>query len=168
MIRMTGVALAALLTASLAGQVIAQEFPQQRPITFVVGLGAGGGTDINARIFADAISRNMGQRVVVDNRTGVGGGVAAAYVQGAAPDGHTLLIMSGLQHAYLPATQPGLYEPVKGFAPVTTFFEMISMLTVPTVRLRTSRSSSNTGRRSPTVCRSARPALARRRICSAP
>ncbi len=108
----------------------AQDFPQ-RPITLVVGLGAGGGTDINARIFAETISRNIGQRIVVDNRTGAGGGVAAAYVQQAAPDGYTLLVISGLQHSYLPAMQPGLYEPVKGFAPVTTFFEMISMLTVP-------------------------------------
>jgi tripartite-type tricarboxylate transporter receptor subunit TctC len=123
--------LAATGALALAGQAVAQDFPQQRPITFVVGLGAGGGTDINARIFAEAISRNMGQRIVVDNRTGAGGGVAAAYVQNAAPDGHTLLIISGLQHAYLPATQAAMYEPVKGFAPVTTFFEMISMLTVP-------------------------------------
>ena len=115
---------------AIAGQAAAQEFPQ-RPITFVVGLGAGGGTDINTRIFAEAISRNMGQRIVVDNRTGAGGGVAAAYVQNATPDGHTLLVISGLQHAYLPATQSAMYEPVKGFAPITTFFEMVSMLTVP-------------------------------------
>ncbi len=108
----------------------AQDFPQ-RPITLVVGLGAGGGTDINARIFAEAMSRSLGQRVVVDNRTGAGGAVAASYVQNAAPDGYTLLVISGLQHAYVPATQAATYEPVKGFAPVTTFFEMISMLTVP-------------------------------------
>ena len=115
---------------AIAGQAAAQEFPQ-RPITFLVGLGAGGGTDINTRIFAEAISRNMGQRIVVDNRTGAGDGVAAAYVQNATPDGHTLLVISGLQHAYLPATQSAMYEPVKGFAPITTFFEMVSMLTVP-------------------------------------
>jgi tripartite-type tricarboxylate transporter receptor subunit TctC len=108
----------------------AQDFPQ-RPITFVVGLGAGGGQDINSRIYADALSRNLGQRVVVDNKTGAGGGVAASYVQNAAPDGYTLLVVSGLQHTYVPATQPGLYELVKGFAPVSLMFEIISTLAVP-------------------------------------
>lgn len=127
-IRHFGFGLAAWL--ALVTPTAAQEFPQ-RPITFVVGLGAGGGVDINTRIFAEVIARNMGQRVVVDNRTGAGGGVAATYVQGAAPDGHTLLVISGLQHAYLPATQAASYEPVKGFAPITTFFEMVSMLMVP-------------------------------------
>lgn len=124
------ISVAVLATLWACTGASAQSFPQ-RPITLVVGLAAGGGTDINARIFAERISRNIGQRVIVDNRPGAGGGVAAAYVQSAAPDGYTLLIMSGLQHAYLPATQPGLYEPVNGFAPITTFFEMVSMLTVP-------------------------------------
>jgi tripartite-type tricarboxylate transporter receptor subunit TctC len=125
--------LSAILTASLllGASAKAQDFPQ-RPVTFVVGFGAGGGTDINARIFAEVISRNMGQSVVVENRTGAGGAVAAAYVQNAAPDGHTLLIMSGLQHAYVPATQSkAMYEPIKGFAPVSIFFEMISVLSIP-------------------------------------
>lgn len=126
-------ALGAVLTASLllGADAKAQDFPQ-RPVTFVVGFGAGGGTDINARIFAEVISRNIGQSVVVENRTGAGGAVAAAYVQNAAPDGHTLLIMSGLQHAYVPATQSkAMYEPIKGFAPVSIFFEMISVLSIP-------------------------------------
>src|SRR5690349_18562839 len=123
----------AALAASLFGglvEVHAQDFPQ-RPITLVVCLGAGGGQDINSRIYADAMSRSLGQRVVVDNKTGAGGGVAAAYVQNAAPDGHTLLTVSGLQHVYVPATQPGLYEPLKGFAPVSLMFEIISALAVP-------------------------------------
>ncbi|MBX9847337.1 MAG: hypothetical protein K2Z80_36610 [Xanthobacteraceae bacterium] len=126
-------ALGAVLTASLllGASAKAQDFPQ-RPVTFVVGFGAGGGTDINARIFAEVIARNIGQSVVVENRTGAGGAVAAAYVQNAAPDGHTLLIMSGLQHAYVPATQSkAMYEPIKGFAPVSIFFEMISVLSIP-------------------------------------
>ena len=120
----------AAVSLGLATAVKAQDFPQ-RPITFVVGLGAGGGQDINSRIYADAMSRGFGQRVVVDNKTGAGGGVAAAYVQNAAPDGYTLLTVSGLQHVYVPATQPGLYEPLKGFAPVSLMFEIISALTVP-------------------------------------
>jgi tripartite-type tricarboxylate transporter receptor subunit TctC len=124
--------MAALGAASLgiAPAAKAQDFPQ-RPITVVVGLGAGGGQDINSRIYADAMSRALGQRVVVDNKTGAGGGVGAAYVQNAAPDGYTLLTVSGLQHAYVPATQPGLYEPVKGFTPVSLMFEIVSTLTIP-------------------------------------
>jgi tripartite-type tricarboxylate transporter receptor subunit TctC len=68
--------MAALGGASLAvaPAARAQDFPL-RPITFVVGLGAGGGQDINSRIYADAMSRALGQRVVVDNKTGAGGGV---------------------------------------------------------------------------------------------
>lgn len=120
-------AAAALVVAPAAK---AQDFPQ-RPITFVVGLGAGGGQDINSRIYADAMSRILNQRVVVDNKTGAGGGVGAAFVQNAAPDGYTLLTVSGLQHAYVPATQPGLYEPVKGFTPVSLMFEIVSTLTIP-------------------------------------
>jgi tripartite-type tricarboxylate transporter receptor subunit TctC len=116
--------------ALFAAPVNSQDFPQ-RPITFVVGLGAGGGQDINSRIYADAMSRSLGQRVVVDNKTGAGGGVAAAFVQNAAPDGYTLLTISGLQHFYVPATQPGLYEPMKGFAPVSLMFEIVSTLAVP-------------------------------------
>lgn len=122
---------AALLTAIGVATAAAQDFPQ-RPITLVVGFGAGGGTDTNARIFADKLSQNIGQSVVVENRTGAGGGIAAASVQKAKPDGYTLLVMSGLQHAYVPASQPKpMYEPVKGFAPVSLFFEMISVMATP-------------------------------------
>jgi tripartite-type tricarboxylate transporter receptor subunit TctC len=130
-LRSLGSILAALFAVlGFAGQASAEDYPQ-RPITFLVGLGAGGGQDINSRIYAEILSRNLGQRVVVDNRTGAGGGVAASYVQNAAPDGYTFLVVSGLQHAYVPATQPGLYEPVNGFAPVSLMFEIISTLTVP-------------------------------------
>ena len=72
--------LTAGIVALLAGVAAsAQDYPQ-RPITFVVGFGAGGGTDINARIFAETIARNIGQSIVVENKTGAGGGVAAAFL----------------------------------------------------------------------------------------
>src|SRR5436305_14098580 len=119
------VASLAAVLLGLATAVKAQDFPR-RPIIFVVGLGAGGGQDINSRIYADAMSRGLGQRVVVDNKTGAGGGVAASYVQNAAPDGYMLLTVSGLQHFYVPATQPGLYEPLKGVAPASLMFAIIS------------------------------------------
>jgi tripartite-type tricarboxylate transporter receptor subunit TctC len=115
---------------SYQAPAFAEDYPA-RPITFIVGLGAGGGQDVNSRIYADAMSRILGQRIVVDNRTGAGGGVAATFVQNAPPDGYTLLTISGLQHFYVPATQPGMYEPVKGFAPVSLMFEIVSTLAVP-------------------------------------
>lgn len=123
------VAIVAILLTISSGN--AQDFPK-RTITIVVGYGAGGGTDINARLFAEVMSRNLKVPVVVENKTGAGGAIAAAYVQRAEPDGHTLLVMSGLQHAYVAAAQSNAqYDPVKGFSPVGTFFDMISVLSVP-------------------------------------
>lgn len=110
---------------------MAQDFPK-RAITLVVGFGAGGGTDVNARLFADVMSRDLKVPVVVENKTGAGGAIAATYVQRSEPDGHTLLVMSGLQHAYVAASQSSAqYEPIGGFTPVGTFFDMISVLSVP-------------------------------------
>src|SRR6476659_1920026 len=128
-----------LLQVAVAGAAVlalnarggAQDYPS-KPITLVVGLAAGGITDITARIYAEAVSRGIGQRVSVDNRPGAGGAVGAAAVQNAAPDGYTVLVFSGSQHMGVPAmaaTAP--YEPVKGFAPVSLLFHLTSIITVP-------------------------------------
>jgi tripartite-type tricarboxylate transporter receptor subunit TctC len=122
--------LVALACSFLAASASAQEFPS-RPMTLVVGLAPGGITDVTARLYADAVSRLTGQRVIVENHTGAGGGVAAALVQNAAPDGYTLLVFSGSQHATVPAVGNAGYEPVKGFAPVTFLFNSVVVLTVP-------------------------------------
>ncbi len=117
------------LHASIAG---AQDFPN-RPITIVVGLAPGGITDVTARVYAEALSKVTGQRVVVENRQGAGGAVGAAAVQNAAPDGYTVLIFSGSQHVAVPAmatTAP--YEPIKGFSPVSLLFHLATILAVPT------------------------------------
>src|SRR5215211_829919 len=83
-----------------------------RPITIMVGLAPGGITDITARVYAEAVARNIGQRILIENRQGAGGAVAAATVQNALPDGYTLLAFSGSQHAAVPALQSAPYEPV--------------------------------------------------------
>src|SRR5262249_7145650 len=106
------------------------EFPS-RPITLMVGLAAGGITDVTARLYAEAVSRITGQRVSVENRAGAGGGLAAALVQNAPPDGYTLLVFSGSQHATVPAVGNASYDPVKGFAPVSFLFNSVVALTVP-------------------------------------
>jgi len=108
----------------------AQDFPNQ-PITLMVGLAAGGITDVTARLYAESVSRSIGQRAIVENRTGSGGALAAAAVQNAPPDGYTLLVFSGSQHATVPAAWPANYDPVKGFAPVTFLFNSVIVLTVP-------------------------------------
>src|SRR5262249_42930975 len=97
----------------------------------MVGLAAGGITDVTARLYAEAVSKSIGQRIIVENRTGAGGAIAAATVQNAAPDGYTLLVFSGSQHATGPAAGRASYEPVKGFAPVTFLFNSVVALTVP-------------------------------------
>jgi tripartite-type tricarboxylate transporter receptor subunit TctC len=122
--------LGALACSLFASSASAQEFPS-RPITLMVGLAAGGITDVTARLYAQAVSELTGQRVIVENRAGAGGGVAAAAVQNAAPDGYTLLVFSGSQHATVPAASNAGYEPVKGFAPVTFLFNSVVVLAVP-------------------------------------
>jgi tripartite-type tricarboxylate transporter receptor subunit TctC len=124
-------ALAAGLLATLAaGGAQAQDYPS-RPITIMVGLAAGGITDVTTRIYAEVVSRNIGQRIVVENRTGAGGGVAAAAVQNAAPEGYTLLVFSGSQHATVPAVGTATYDPVKGFTPISYLFNSVVVLAVP-------------------------------------
>lgn len=110
----------ALLTTS-ALAATAQGFPQ-RPVRLVVPYPPGGATDIMARIVSAKISEIWGQSVVIDNRPGGGGLIAAEMASKAAPDGHTLYVgtISSLStnvsmYKKLP------YDPVRDFAPITQF-----------------------------------------------
>ena len=73
-------ALAALGLALLATGAQAQADYPNRPITLMVGLAAGGITDVTARLYAEAVAKVTGQRVIVENKTGAGGGVAANFI----------------------------------------------------------------------------------------
>ncbi len=76
-----------------AGASAQSDWPQ-RPVRMLVGFGPGGGTDIVARIIAPALGEALGQAVVVENRPGAGGTVAAAQVAKAAPDGYTAFMLN--------------------------------------------------------------------------
>lgn len=128
--RAVGFCLAAILALQGFSAARADEFPS-RPITIVVGLAAGGITDVTARLYAEVVSNSIGQRIVIENRQGAGGAVAAAAVQNAAPDGYTLLVFSGSQHAAVPAVQSAPYDPIKGFAPITLLFNLAALVAVP-------------------------------------
>jgi len=108
--------LAALPNAS------AQTFPQAgKPVRVLVGFAAGGGTDIQARIFAPRIAEALGTSVVVENKPGASTSIAASEVARAAPDGQTILYSFNGAFAQVPFTQAGgvPYDPVKDFTPLS-------------------------------------------------
>ena len=113
-------ALAFLALSVIATSALAQDWPT-RPIRIVVGFGAGGGTDIAARIIAEPLSKALGQPVVVENRVGAGGTTAAEQVARSAKDGYTALMMSNA-HVISPAMYKSLrYDSVNDF-------QMVSMV----------------------------------------
>lgn len=113
----TRVLLAAGVAVAASVAQAQQKFPT-KPIRLVVGLAAGSQADALTRYFGQKMSERWGQPVVVDNRSGAGGTLAAGMVAKAAPDGHTLLYSAGF--AVSAAMQPNLpYDPFKDFAGVT-------------------------------------------------
>ena len=106
------------LLASCVCSAQAQSFPT-KPLRIVVPFGAGGVADLTARTVAQQMSESLGQSVVIDNRPGAGGIVAADLVAKSEADGHTLLLMSNANavSAGLFKTLP--FDPVKDFTPVS-------------------------------------------------
>jgi tripartite-type tricarboxylate transporter receptor subunit TctC len=110
---------AAIATPALARRAWAQGYPS-KPITIVVPFGAGSGTDTVTRVIAQPLSAALGQTVVIENKPGANGAIAATQVARAAPDGHTLLVSTNSPHSAAPSLNKTLaYDPVKDFAPVT-------------------------------------------------
>ncbi|WP_137920521.1 tripartite tricarboxylate transporter substrate binding protein [Hydrogenophaga sp. 2FB] len=110
----------ALLASALlcTGLAQAQSYPD-KPITIVVPFAAGSGTDQQARAMAQALTAEYKATVVVDNKAGASGFIAAQHVAAAAPDGYTLLMTTNTTHAanqHLYKKLP--YDPVKDFTPV--------------------------------------------------
>ena len=100
------------------GTAVAQGYPE-RPITLIVGASPGGSTDITARLIAEPLSKALGKPVVVENRAGASGNIAATAVARAKPDGYTLLMQYSGYHVGNPALFDKLnWDPVKDFAPV--------------------------------------------------
>jgi tripartite-type tricarboxylate transporter receptor subunit TctC len=91
-----------------------------RTIKIVVGFAAGGGNDIMARIIAPKLQEALGQAVIVENRAGAGGRIAAAYVATTPPDGYTLLVSPSGAMVVAPAVYEKMqYSTLKDFAPIS-------------------------------------------------
>ena len=108
-----------LFALAFAAFNAAAQYPN-RPIKLVNGFAAGGSSDIVARLIAQKLSLSLGQEVIVETRTGAGGVVANEFVNQAAPDGYTLILVTG---AY--PVQPGMlkslpYDPLTGFSFIST------------------------------------------------
>ena len=104
---------------ALSPSVFAQSAYPQRPITLVVPFSAGSVVDVQARLIARALSDNLGQPIVIDNRVGVSGSIGAEFVARAAPDGYTILLgTQGTQGTNTVLFKNIRYDPVKDFVAI--------------------------------------------------
>ncbi len=108
----------ALLAALLTTLAVAQETYPNKPITLTVPNPPGGVVDTSARLLTDPLTRQLGQPVVIDNKSGGSGNVAYGSVARTKPDGHNLLISYSAYHVGNPALTPNLPWEAKDFAPV--------------------------------------------------
>jgi tripartite-type tricarboxylate transporter receptor subunit TctC len=120
---------ATALTVLAVSHAMAQGYPN-KPIKFVVPFTAGSATDIVARTVGDAMSKSMGQPILIDNRVGAGGTIAAAMVAKSEPDGYTVFVPAS-GHVLNPSLYSNLgYDTIKDFTGVTTLAAIPNVLVV--------------------------------------
>lgn len=125
----TVAALAALFFLWPAGHAAAQTYPV-RPVRLIAPISAGGGADVAARLLVKSFSETLQQQVIIDNRPGGGSVLGTTIVANAAPDGYTILWISGA-HAINAAFNRSLpYDSTKSFEPVALFAKMPFVLVV--------------------------------------
>jgi len=127
----TAIAAVALscLSAAFSGLAAAQSYPT-KPIRVFIGFSAGSEIDTIGRLVAAKMGEGLGQQLVIENRLGAGGTLAAGQVAGAAPDGYTLLINS-VSHAAVKDLYKNLpFDTIKDFAPVSQLTSAPNVLLV--------------------------------------
>ncbi len=126
-------ATASILTAGATAQ---QAYPT-KPIRFVIPFTAGSSTDIMGRTIAERMAQSIGQPIVIENRPGAGGTIAAAAVARAEPDGYTVLVHSG-SHAVNPAIYTNLqYDTLRDFTNVAGLGAVPNIIIAPPGRYKT-------------------------------
>ena len=130
-------AMAAVLSTAAATSMLSptssiaqQEYPT-RPIKLVLGFPPGGAADLSARRIGEQLARQLGQPVVVENRPGASGNIAATYVARSQPDGYTLFYGSNSTHAMNVSLYSKLdFDPVKDFEPIVLQGKTSNVLSV--------------------------------------
>lgn len=137
-IRRFALAILPLLVA-MGGPPTARSEPwPQRPVRIIVPFGAGGSSDVAARILAQQLGAAFGQQVVVENRPGASGVLAAEAVARAPADGYTLLMATTAQISVTPQITQTPYDPIKDFAPISVVATNPFVLAVhPSIPART-------------------------------
>jgi tripartite-type tricarboxylate transporter receptor subunit TctC len=119
-----------VLLLALASGALAQERWPAKPVQMVVPLSPGTTVDIIARLYAERLSKRLGQAVLVQNRPGAGGTIAAQSVAAAAPDGYTIL-MANTQHSVNPALYANLaYDTLRDFSGIAMVAEAPALVYV--------------------------------------
>lgn len=125
---MRRIVLAALAAASVCAH--AQSWPA-RAVQIVIPYPAGGPVDVSARVLAPKLQAALGQPVIVENRPGAGGNIAAEHVAKSAPDGHTLVMGAIATHAINPALYARIpYDPIRDFRHVALVVQVPNVLVV--------------------------------------
>ena len=123
-------ALAAGAGALAAPTARAQAFPN-KPLRMIVGFAPGGAADVMARIVAKGLGAQLGRQIIVDNKPGADGILAAQELMRAAPDGYTLMMGTNTATVAVPALRPNPpYDPFKAFTPISSAGEFSMFLAV--------------------------------------
>lgn len=121
------------LALGLAGILPAHAEYPDKPIRLIVGFVPGGGSDIAARIFAEALGRKIGQTVIVENKPGAGSAIGVDYVAKAAPDGYTILQTNSDGISILPAVKKHVpYSVPKDFSFITRIVNVSEAVAIST------------------------------------
>ncbi len=141
----------ALLWANAHGQ----PYPA-KPLTLIIPFPPGGSTDIVGRIAADALARQLGQALVIDNRGGAGGAIGARAIADAAPDGYTLGIATVSTHVVNPVVNQALrgeplrYDPLKDFTLISQIAAVPNVVSIhPSVPARDMKEFLDYAKRNP-------------------
>lgn len=124
-------ALALPLLGSHAFAQTAPAWPQRAPIRFIAGFPPGGLADVVARLVAQPLGEALGTTLVVENRTGASGTIAADAVAKAAPDGYTLAVSHAIPFGFAPGVLPSMpYDPVTDFTHLGLLAEAATVMVV--------------------------------------
>jgi tripartite-type tricarboxylate transporter receptor subunit TctC len=128
---MTRFLLAALAAVALcAGQAVADDYPN-RPIRVFTTSSAGGISDIFMRVLGEELRKSLGQPLIIENKPGAAGNIAAHFCQEAKPDGYTICIINAdplIYNQFLFKKMP--FDPEKGLTPIVNLFHLIQVLVV--------------------------------------